>query len=130
MIEALSRTVRKYAFSRDHGRPLVFVAVIGMAVLFTIGTKGQWTDVDKLSNGFGLSFGFILALYACLYALAYFPYIFVLGMTAYGIGSLFPDPSLPHDVFFAAGGLAMFIIFVKWAGAIRNPRKVVHRNDF
>lgn len=130
MVEMLSRLIRKYAFSKEHGTPFALFILTAMALLFIYGAKGQLTDIDHLEGGFALSFGFALATYAALYALGNFPYIFAAGMSAYGIGSLFPDPSLPRDIFYAAGGIAMLIIFIKWASAIKNPTQKVHRDDY
>lgn len=130
MIEKLSQLIRKYVFSKEHGTPFALCALLSMALLYIYGTGWKPTDIDKAADGFALSFGGAMVIYAALYALANFAYLFVVGMFAYGLGSLFPETSLAHDVFYAAGGIAMFIIFIKWAAAVKNPIKKVHRDDY
>jgi hypothetical protein len=124
-----SNFIQKYAFSKKHGKIVAIIVLISMILLFLYGSGWQLEDSEKLVNGFSISFGFAIILYAVLYALAYEIIPAIILIISYSIAYFLGAYPTAQDVMYAIGGIAMLVIFIKWAGKIKDPTKTVHPDE-
>ena len=129
-IDTVSKFVRKYVFSKSHGKPFALLVLICTVLIFLYGAKGEFGEAENLTGGFTLSFGFVICLYFALYAVANEPLLFGCAFTSYGLGQLLDSIPLLRQIANGAGAVSIFIIFIKWANAINDPSRKAHRDDF